>query len=120
MLRRIAVLFPAYKEDRVTFASVESFLEQDYPKDLFDLSVISDQMRPETNEALQTLPIRLLTANYTESSKAKAMALAMESSIGTRHSGYHGRQHDNVRSLSSHHQPAFDSGVKSNTGTPDR
>ena len=32
MLRRIAVLFPAYKEDRVILASVESFLKQDYPK----------------------------------------------------------------------------------------
>ena len=79
MLRRIVVLFPAYKEDRVILASVESFLEQDYPKELYDVIVISDQMRPETNEALQTLPIRLLTANYTESSKAKAMALAMDS-----------------------------------------
>lgn len=79
MLRRIAVLFPAYKEDRVILASVESFLEQDYPKELYDVIVISDQMRPETNEALQALPIRLLTANYTESSKAKAMTLAMDS-----------------------------------------
>lgn len=79
MLRRIAVLFPAYKEDRVILASVESFLKQDYPKELYDVIVISDQMRPETNEALQALPIRLLTANYTESSKAKAMTLAMDS-----------------------------------------
>ena len=79
MLRRIAVLFPAYKEDRVILASVESFLKQDYPKELYDVIVISDQMRPETHEALQALPIRLLTANYTESSKAKAMTLAMDS-----------------------------------------
>ena len=55
MLRRIAVLFPAYKEDRVILASVESFLKQDYPKELYDVIVISDQMRPETNEALQAL-----------------------------------------------------------------
>ena len=79
MLRRIAVLFPAYKEDRVILASVESFLKQDYPKELYDVIVISDQMRPETNDALAALPIRLLTANYTESSKAKAMTLAMDS-----------------------------------------
>ena len=31
-LRRIVVLFPAYKEDRVIVASIQSFLEQDYPK----------------------------------------------------------------------------------------
>ena len=76
-LRHIAVLFPAYKEDRVILSSVRSFLEQDYPKELFDLVVISDQMQPETNEALRTLPIRLLMADYTESSKAKALAMAM-------------------------------------------
>ena len=76
-LRHIAVLFPAYKEDRVILSSVRSFLEQDYPKELFDLVVISDQMQPETNEALCTLPIRLLMADYTESSKAKALAMAM-------------------------------------------
>ena len=57
MLRRVVVLFPAYKEDRVILASVESFLEQDYPKELYDVIVISDQMRPETNEALQTLSL---------------------------------------------------------------
>ena len=73
----ITVLFPAYKEDRVILSSVRSFLEQDYPKELFDLVVISDQMQPETNEALRTLPIRLLMADYTESSKAKALAMAM-------------------------------------------
>lgn len=60
-------------------ASIESFLEQDYPKELYDVIVISDQMKPETNEALQALPIRLLMANYTESSKAKALAMAMDS-----------------------------------------
>ena len=50
-LRRIVVLFPAYKEDRVIVASIQSFLEQDYPKELYEIIVISDQMRPETNDA---------------------------------------------------------------------
>lgn len=78
-LRRIVVLFPAYKEDRVIVASIQSFLEQDYPKELYEVIVISDQMRPETNDALAALPIRLLMANYKESSKAKALAMAMDS-----------------------------------------
>lgn len=77
-LRRFAVLFPAYKEDRVILSSVRSFLEQDYPQELFEIIVISDQMQPETNEALRALPIRLLMADYTESSKAKALAMAMD------------------------------------------
>lgn len=75
---RFAVLFPAYKEDRVIVQAVHQFLGQDYPTDLYDLIVISDQMQPETNEELRQLPIRLLTAHYQESSKAKALTLAME------------------------------------------
>lgn len=75
---RFAVLFPAYKEDRVIVQAVHQFLGQDYPTDLYDLIVISDQMQPETNEELHQLPIRLLTAHYQESSKAKALTLAME------------------------------------------
>lgn len=78
ILRRIAVLFPAYKEDRVIISSVSSFLEQDYPQELFDIVVVSDQMQPETNETLRSLPVKLLLANYTESSKAKALSMAMD------------------------------------------
>lgn len=80
---RFLVLFPAYKEDRVILSSVRTFLEgQQYPKHLFDLIVISDQMQPATNEALRALPIRLLIAHYTDSSKAKAMNLAMDETAG--------------------------------------
>lgn len=80
--RRFIVLFPAYKEDRVIVNAVQNFLQQDYPIERFDVIVISDQMQPETNAALQQFPIRLLMANYTESSKAKALTLAMDSIAG--------------------------------------
>ena len=76
-LRRFVILFPAYKEDRVIISSVRSFLQQDYPQELFDIIVISDQMQDTTNDALRSLPIRLLIADYKESSKAKAMTMAM-------------------------------------------
>lgn len=76
--KRFIVLFPAYKEDRVIVSSVRSFLQQDYPKDKFDIIVISDQMQPSTNEELCSLPIRVLMANYTNSSKAKALSMAMD------------------------------------------
>lgn len=76
-LRRFVVLFPAYKEDRVILSSVQGFLKQDYPKEKFDIIVISDQMQPATNDALRALPVRLLIANYTDSSKAKALTMAM-------------------------------------------
>lgn len=78
-LRRFVVLFPAYKEDRVILSSVRSFLQQDYPQEKFDIIVISDQMQLATNDALRSLPIHLLIANYTDSSKAKALTMAMDS-----------------------------------------
>lgn len=78
-LRRFVVLFPAYKEDKVIIQSIEDFLQQDYPKELFDIIVISDKMQDITNDILRSLPIHLLIANYSDSSKAKAMTLAMKS-----------------------------------------
>ena len=77
ILRRFLVLFPAYKEDRVIVSTIRNFLEQEYPKEMYDVLVISDQMQPDTNAALQALPICLQVAGYTNSSKAKALTLAM-------------------------------------------
>lgn len=71
-LHRIAVFFPAYREDKVIIDSVRSFLEQDYPKEMYDVYVISDHMQDSTNKALSRLPIRLLVATYEDSSKAKS------------------------------------------------
>lgn len=75
---RFLVLFPAYKEDRVIVHSVKSFLEQDYPADLYDVTVISDHMQPQTDDALRKLGVRVLVAAYPDSSKAKALTLAMQ------------------------------------------
>jgi cellulose synthase/poly-beta-1,6-N-acetylglucosamine synthase-like glycosyltransferase len=75
---KFLVLYPAYNEDRVIIHSVEKFLLQDYPSDLYRVVVISDHMRSETNEYLTKLPITLLTPTFEKSSKAKAMQYAME------------------------------------------
>lgn len=75
---RFAILFPCYQEDAVIESSIRSFLEQDYPKDKYDIVVISDHMKEETNNRLKQLPIILLEADYENSSKAKALNFAME------------------------------------------
>ena len=67
------ILFPAYKEDSVIVHSVRQFLEQTYPKGLYEVVVISDHMQEETNELLHQLPITLLTPQFEKSSKAKAL-----------------------------------------------
>ncbi|RHJ87755.1 glycosyltransferase family 2 protein [Parabacteroides sp. AM08-6] len=75
--RRIAILIPAYKEDKVIMECVESCLLQDYPKGQYDIVVISDQMSDETNEELSALPIILEIVHFENSTKAKALNLAM-------------------------------------------
>ncbi len=72
------VLYPAYNEDRVIVPSVRTFLGQYYPYNAFHVAVISDHMKPETNQALSELPITLLQPVFEKSSKAKAMQYAMD------------------------------------------
>ena len=71
------VLYPAYKEDRVIINAVENFLLQDYPTTHYTVAVISDHMKPETNDILRQLPITLLEPVFEKSSKAKAMQYAI-------------------------------------------
>ena len=72
------VLYPAYNEDHVIVPSVRTFLGQYYPYNAFHVAVISDHMKPETNQALSELPITLLQPVFDKSSKAKAMQYAMD------------------------------------------
>jgi len=75
---RFAVLFPAYKEDKVIERSVRSFLQQEYPKENYNIVVISDKMEEITNQQLRQLPIDLLIVDFENSSKAKALNFAMD------------------------------------------
>ena len=75
--KRFAILIPAYREDAVIHECVHSCLEQDYPVDQFDIVVISDHMKPETNASLSALPIRLVEVHFEHSTKSKALNAAM-------------------------------------------
>ena len=72
------ILFPAYKEDSVIVHSVRQFLEQTYPRSLYEVVVISDHMQDDTNKLLRQLPITLLIPQFEKSSKAKAMQYAIK------------------------------------------
>ena len=76
--QRFIILVPAYKEDAVIHACVTSILRQTYPAELYDLIVISDHMRPETNASLRKERIGLIELHEKESSKAKALRIAAE------------------------------------------
>lgn len=75
--RRIVILIPAYGEDAVIMECVDSCLKQDYPKDKYDVAVISDHMEEHTNQLLGELSICLFIAQFDNSTKTKALNLAL-------------------------------------------
>lgn len=72
---RFLILMPAYKEDRVIISSADTFLGQDYPKELYQLAVISDHMSEATNAKLRLRPLQLLTPTFKQGTSTKAKAL---------------------------------------------
>ena len=78
---KFLVIFPAYKEDTVIIHSIEEFMKQDYPKELYDVLVISDHMTDKTDNSIIALGGDIVKANYKESSKAKALNLGIEYKI---------------------------------------
>lgn len=71
------VLFPAYKEDAVVVKSVSEFFRQDYPSSRYHVVVISDHNMPSTNAELRSLGAEVIIPTFINSSKAKALKLAI-------------------------------------------
>lgn len=82
--RRIAILVPAYKEDRVIMECVESCLRQDYPRDRYEVVVISDRMEPETNERLSGLAPYFGGCPFREQYESEGVEFSHEPSFGLR------------------------------------
>ena len=74
---RFAVLFPCYMEDEVILNSVNSFFDQEYPRELYDVIVISDRMTEETDRALQDLSAVVVKADSPQSTKTNALRRAI-------------------------------------------
>lgn len=77
-LRKFAVLIPGYKEDRVIIEVAKDALEQEYPRELFEVIVIADSFKPETINALKALPIKVVEVVFEISKKSKALNKCME------------------------------------------
>ena len=75
---RFAILFPAYKEDRVIIESVLHFKKQHYPDDRYQIVVISDQMKPTTDHMLGQLGVFIVHPQGLKRSKASALHAAMD------------------------------------------
>jgi len=77
-LRKIAVLIPGYKEDDVIIEVAKDALEQDYPKEKYDVVIIADSFQPETIIQLRQLPIKVIEVKFDKSTKSKALNMAMD------------------------------------------
>ena len=75
--RKFAILIPAYKEDLVIVSAANSALKQNYKTQNFDVVVIADSLSSKTINCLKELPIKLIEVSFKESTKAKALNLAM-------------------------------------------
>ena len=74
---RYAILFPAYMEDNVIIESVQSFFKQNYPRSLYDVIVISNQMSEETICQLQKTTAFVCPINEPISTKINALKEAI-------------------------------------------
>lgn len=74
---RFAILIPAYQEDEVILETVNEFLKQDYPKELYELFVISDRMTDTTNLQLEHLTVNVFKLNGEKSTKTHALQTAI-------------------------------------------
>ena len=75
---KMAILIPAYKEDGVIANVAKHAMNQNYPKELFDIIIIADSLRPETITQLKNLPIRVVEVTFKKSTKAKALNWCMK------------------------------------------
>ena len=72
---RFLIVIPAYAEDNVIMPTVKAALTQTYAD--VDVCVVTDHMTEATNSRLAALPLRLVRAAYADSTKGKALQLAM-------------------------------------------
>jgi len=75
--RKFAVFIPGYKEDAVIYDVAQDALNQNYPKDKYEVIVIADSFQPKTIERLKTLNIKVIEVSFEVSTKSKALNKAM-------------------------------------------
>ncbi|OYT15424.1 MAG: N-glycosyltransferase [Bacteroidetes bacterium 4572_77] len=70
-------MIPGYKEDEIIVEVCQDALNQDYPKDKYDVVAICDSYEPETIAQLKKLPIKVIEVSFEKSTKSKALNKAM-------------------------------------------
>ena len=75
--RNITVVIVAFREDRIIDAVIKSAMQQDYPREMFNILLIADSFEPGTLEKLNHYPMQTVVANFEESTKVRALKLAL-------------------------------------------
>ncbi len=81
---RVSVLIPAFNEEEVIEATIRNKLEQDYPRDLFEIIVVSDASSDRTDEIVRGFAgdgVRLLR-NSERAGKAEGLNRAVREATG--------------------------------------
>ena len=74
---RFIIFIPAFKNGASAEQTVRYILGQVYPQRLFDVTVVADQLDEMSNFRLAQQPITLLIPNFSKSSRAKSLQLAI-------------------------------------------
>jgi cellulose synthase/poly-beta-1,6-N-acetylglucosamine synthase-like glycosyltransferase len=70
---KIALVIPAYKEDKIIIDTVKQALDHDYPSEGYFIFVMADQLSTETLSALHQLPVTIQQVFHKQSTKAKSL-----------------------------------------------
>jgi len=74
---RFVILIPSYKDDNIILNTARKVLDQDYPRQKYDVVVIADKLKSETLMQLQTMPLTVIRVSFEKSTKAKSLKLAL-------------------------------------------
>jgi cellulose synthase/poly-beta-1,6-N-acetylglucosamine synthase-like glycosyltransferase len=76
--KKIIVLIPGYKEDNVILEVARKALDQDYPKDFFDVIIIADSFQKDTIDQLNAMSLKVNEVHFEKSSKARSLNVTLD------------------------------------------
>lgn len=74
----MVVIIPGYKEDTIIIDTAQNALNQNYPKELYEVVICADSFKAETITELNKLDVTVMEVNFENSTKAKSVNKALE------------------------------------------
>jgi cellulose synthase/poly-beta-1,6-N-acetylglucosamine synthase-like glycosyltransferase len=71
--RKIVLFIPSYKEDNIIVDTASKAIQQNYPKNKFDVFVIADKLQKSTIDKLKSLQLNVVEVKFQISMKAKSI-----------------------------------------------